>query len=107
MNTINVHSKVGTVVLLCATVLLGSDAVAQTYPTGPVKLIVPVGAGVGPDVNARIVANSLSRSWGQPVLVVNYPGGGGAIGLRAAGTAAPDGSTLYLAIASNFVTLPE
>src|SRR5215510_14995411 len=99
--------------LFCALLmLLGSvlsvfNAAAQVYPTGPVKLIVPTAAGGAVDVIARIVAEYLRRSWNQPVLVVNHPGAGGAIGVRAAGTLPSDGSTLYFAISSNFVALPE
>jgi tripartite-type tricarboxylate transporter receptor subunit TctC len=72
-----------------------------------VRLIASVGAGTGPDVIGRIVAEHLGRIWGQQVVVENRPGAGGAIGVRAAGTAPPDGYTLYLAVASNFVALPE
>jgi len=107
MKITNVHSMIGAFAILCAGVLFGFNAVAQTYPTGPVKLIVPTGAGGAVDVIARIVADHLRRSWKQQVLVVNHPGAGGAIGVRAAGTSPADGSTLYFAISSNFVALPE
>jgi tripartite-type tricarboxylate transporter receptor subunit TctC len=107
MKITNVHSTIGAFAILCASVLFGFDAVAQAYPTGPVKLIVPTGAGGAVDVIARIVADHLRQSWNQQVLVVNHPGAGGAIGVRAAGTSPADGSTLYFAISSNFVALPE
>src|SRR5262245_3321443 len=80
---------------------------AQSYPTGPVKIIVGVGAGAGPDVICRVIADQLSRLWGQPTVVLNQPGAGGALAIRAAGNAPPDGSTLYMSLASNFVALPE
>jgi tripartite-type tricarboxylate transporter receptor subunit TctC len=80
---------------------------AQSYPTGPVKIIVGTGPGASPDVIARVVADHLSRHWGQQVVVLNQPGAGGALAIRAAGSAPPDGATLYLALASNFVALPE
>jgi len=48
-------------------------AVAQTYPTAPVKVIVTTGAGAAPDVIARIVADGLTRRWGQQVFVSNHP----------------------------------
>lgn len=86
---------------------LGLSAQAQDYPARPVRLIASVGAGTGPDVIGRIVAEHLGRIWSQQVVVENRPGAGGAIGVRAAGTAPPDGYTLYLAVASNFVALPE
>jgi tripartite-type tricarboxylate transporter receptor subunit TctC len=80
---------------------------AQSYPTGPVKIIVGVGAGSSADVILRVVADHLARHWGQQVVVLNQPGAGGALAIRAAGSAPPDGATLYIALASNFVALPE
>ena len=82
-------------------------AKAQSYPTGPVKIIVGVGAGSSADVILRVVADHLARHWGQQVVVLNQPGAGGALAIRAAGPAPPDGATLYIALASNFVALPE
>jgi len=82
-------------------------AQAQSYPSGPVRIIVGTGPGASPDVICRVIADQLSRHWGQQVVVLNQPGGGGAIGIRAAGNSPPDGSTLYLALASNFIALPE
>jgi len=80
---------------------------AQNYPSGPVKIIIGVGPGSSADVIARLLADHLSRLWGQQAIVFNQPGGGGAIGIRAAGSAAPDGGTLYMSLASNYVLLPE
>ena len=93
--------------LACFAIGLSYDAAcAQTYPAGPVKLIVTSGPGGGPDVIARIVADHLSRQWGQQVFVVNHPGAAGALGMKVAGTATPDGSTLLFALSSSFVTVP-
>ncbi len=82
-------------------------AVAQTFPNGPVKLIVTTGAGGAPDVIARIVAEALSRHWGQQVFVTNHPGAAGSIGMKVAGSSPPDGYTLLFALSSSFVALPE
>ncbi len=82
-------------------------AFAQTYPSGPVRIIVGVGAGASPDLISRVIADHLGKVWSQQVVVFNQPGGGGSIGIRAAGNAQPDGSTLYLALGSNFLSLPE
>jgi len=83
-----------------------APAAAQTYPSGPVKLIVPAAAGGSIDVIARLVAEQLARTWGQQVLILNHPGGGTGIGARVAATAPPDGSTLFLGLSSTFVALP-
>ena len=62
-------------------------------------------AGSTPDVALRFVAEALTRTWGQQVLVVNRPGAGGSVGARAAAEAAPDGYTLYQPVLSTFVAL--
>ena len=87
--------------------IAGSPAKADVYPTRPVMLLSPTTAGTGPDVIARIVADRLTKTWGQQVLVVNRPGGGGVIAAQAAAVAPSDGHTLYVPIASTFVVLPE
>lgn len=75
-------------------VLVGSPAVAQTYPSRPIKVIVPFAPG-GVDVTARVVMDRLSAVLGQPFVVENRPGGaGGSVGAKAVATAEPDGYTL-------------
>ena len=97
--------------LLWALALLAAvtatPAPAQNFPTAPVKLIVTTGAGGAPDVIARIVAEGLSRHWGQQVFVTNHPGAAGSIGMKVAGTSPPDGYTLLFGLSSSFVALPE
>ena len=63
---------------------------AQPYPSGPVKLIVTTGTGAGPDVIARILADHLSRIWGQQVFVANHPAAAGALGMKIAGAGQDD-----------------
>jgi tripartite-type tricarboxylate transporter receptor subunit TctC len=92
---------------LAAALIAPCAATAQSYPAGPVKIIVGVGPGSSPDVICRILADQLSRLWNQQVIILNQPGGGGAISIRAAGNAAPDGYTLFMSLASNYVALPE
>lgn len=83
------------------------SAAAQDYPSKPVRIIMSPPAGNGPDVVGRIVADHLSKIWGQQAVVINQPGAGGALAVRAAGTALPDGHNLYFAVSSNFIALPE
>src|SRR5436190_7396997 len=66
----------------------------ENYPTRPIQLICPWGAGGGTDATARIVAALLEKDFGQPVSVVNRIGGSGVVGHSAIATAAPDGYTL-------------
>jgi tripartite-type tricarboxylate transporter receptor subunit TctC len=69
---------------------------AQDYPTRPITLVVPYAAGGGNDAMARTVADKMSRTLGQQVVVENKPGAGGNIATRAAAKAAPDGYTLVI-----------
>lgn len=83
---------------LSATVLSG-QAIAQgneVYPSKPVKIIVPVSPGGSTDRLARLVAEKLSATWKQPVIVENVTGAGGSIGATQAAKAKPDGYTLLL-----------
>ena len=72
-------------------------AVAQSYPSRPITVIVPWGAGGGTDATARIIASLLEKELGQPVNVVNRTGGSGVVGHAAIASAAPDGYTIGLA----------
>ena len=73
----------------CATV-----ALAQNYPSRPITMVVPWGAGGGTDATARIVAALMEKEMGQPVNVVNRTGGNGVVGHSAIATAPADGYTL-------------
>jgi tripartite-type tricarboxylate transporter receptor subunit TctC len=89
---------------------LPADAVAYTqadnYPAKPVTIISDAAAGSAPDVNARFVAEGLSKIWGQQVVVINRPGANGSIAARAASDATVDGYTLFMPALSTFVALP-
>jgi tripartite-type tricarboxylate transporter receptor subunit TctC len=80
--------------LVCALALLAAPANAQSWPSRPVKLIVPTGPGAATDVMARLVADGVSRTLGQPMVVENMPGASGILAHQAAARAAPDGYTL-------------
>jgi tripartite-type tricarboxylate transporter receptor subunit TctC len=73
------------------------SASAQTFPTRPVRIIVPFPAGGTADAVPRVVADWLSRKWGQPVVIENKTGAAGNIGAEAAFKADPDGYTLLAA----------
>jgi tripartite-type tricarboxylate transporter receptor subunit TctC len=66
------------------------------YPTRPVRIIVPYGAGGIADVTMRLTAQKLSESLGQQFIIDNRPGAGGVVGVKAAATSAPDGYTLSM-----------
>jgi tripartite-type tricarboxylate transporter receptor subunit TctC len=69
---------------------------SQNYPTKPVRIIEPFGAGGGPDVLARVLGPKLSELWGQPVTVENHPGGGSTVGPALVAKSPADGYTLLL-----------
>ena len=79
-----------------ALALLATSAPAQDYPARPITLIVPYAAGGGNDVMARIVAERMSRTLGQQIVIENKGGAGGSIATRQIAKAAPDGYTLGL-----------
>ena len=83
---------------LAASVLVAcaAPAGAQPYPSKPIRLIVPFGAGQGADAAARIVAQKLSENIRQPIVIENRPGAGGNIGADAVAKAPADGYTLLV-----------
>ena len=76
--------------------LLCTGALAQTYPTHPVKIVVPYGVGGSADVYARLLGAKLQESLGQPVVIENKPGGGSIVGTDAVAKSDPDGYTLLM-----------
>jgi tripartite-type tricarboxylate transporter receptor subunit TctC len=95
-----------TLIALAATFLVAHTSLAQTYPTKPIKLIVPVAAGGGSDMIARQVAERLGRGLGQTIVVDNVSGGGGVIATQTTQRAAPDGYTLMQSYVATHATSP-
>jgi len=94
--------------LLAAALLLGTLGVAgaQTWPSRPVKLIVPTGVGTGTDVIARLLADDVSRRLGQPVVVENIPGASGLLAHQTTARAVPDGNTFLFTNTSGLGSNP-
>ena len=79
----------------------------STYPSKPIHLIVPFPPGGGNDTVARAIAQQVSPELGQPVVIDNRPGAGGAVGAELAAKAPPDGYTLFLAGVGSHVVNPN
>jgi tripartite-type tricarboxylate transporter receptor subunit TctC len=92
--------------LLAIGLLTAGAAGAQDYPNRPIKLVVPFAAGGATDTSARIIAQQMHKSLGQPVLVENQGGAGGTIGTRQVAHAVPDGYTLLSGSISTFGSQP-
>ena len=88
-----------------AIAMTGGAAVGQTYPDRPIRLIVPSAPGGPTDLPARLLSQILPKL-GQPVVVENRPGAGGAIGARFVAAAAPDGYTLLVGNTSVLAVIP-
>src|SRR3979411_137609 len=82
--------------LLATPTLVATQSLAQDYPTRPIKIIVPFGAGGPADVTARLIGNVLQENFGQPFVVENRTGAGGVIGTLEAAKSPPDGYTLLM-----------
>ncbi len=94
---------------LCLMALLAAGATlaqASDYPTKPVTIISDAAPGSTPDVDARFVADGLTKLWGQQVIILNRVGANGSIAARAATEATPDGYTLFMPALSTFAALP-
>lgn len=113
MNSIDVRkslqrrSLLQGVAAICAAVATPRIGFAQAgsaggYPSRPIRLVVPSAAGGAPDAICRVMGNELATALGQPIVIDNKPGAGGAIGMTEVSRAAPDGYTLGY---GNVVTL--
>ena len=92
--------------LLLSLCLSASTAIAQPFPAKAVRWIVPFPPGGATDIIARIVAQKMTESWGQPVVVENRAGAAGAIGSDAVAKSAPDGYTILMGTTSTHAVGP-
>ena len=81
---------------LALAAVLAVPAMAQTYPSKPVTMIVPFAAGGPTDIVARFVSEHMSRTLGQQIVIENVAGAGGTTGITRAAGAAPDGYTVMM-----------
>lgn len=100
------HSRLS--VTLVASLSFGvAQAIAQTYPSKPVRIVVPFPAGGTPDILGRILTQRLTTALGQTVLIDNRGGAAGNIGVEAVARSAPDGYTLILGHSGTFAVNPS
>jgi tripartite-type tricarboxylate transporter receptor subunit TctC len=82
------------IALCCIAVAIAGAANAETWPSRPIKLIVPTGPGAATDIMARLIADAVSHTIGRPMFVENMPGASGILAHETVARAAPDGYTL-------------
>ncbi|MGI5836864.1 MAG: Bug family tripartite tricarboxylate transporter substrate binding protein [Chloroflexota bacterium] len=102
---------IGSLVVMVATASLLMSGCAQKsaesdFPTKPVEITVAFAPGGSSDQQSRLLADYLSKKWGQPVSVVNKPGGGGAVGTGATAQAAPDGYSVNNGMINTLAFIP-
>src|SRR6201990_2131094 len=88
-----VIEQAGVIVLVAAS-LHSAASLSQTFPVKPVRYVVPFGPGTSPDIVARLIADKLTRLWGQQVFVDNRVGVAGVLGTAFVAKSPPDGHTL-------------
>ncbi len=89
---------------VAATMILAESAVAQTYPSKTVRMVIPFSAGGAADVPGRIIMQKLSSVLGQQVIVENRPGAGSTIGADIVAKSQPDGYTIFMISNTHFVS---
>jgi tripartite-type tricarboxylate transporter receptor subunit TctC len=95
----------GCAIALAALAATALPSAAQSWPQRPVRILLPLGAGSGADIGARLIAEKLAAKWGQPVVVENRPGGDGFVAINAFVTARDD-HLLFFGPAASFTAHP-
>ena len=98
--------KLPLILAAVGSLLLSAHAMAQNWPTRPIRLIVPTGPGAATDVMARVMANEVSKTLNGSVFVDNLPGASGITAHQAAARAAPDGYTFLFTNTSGLALNP-
>jgi tripartite-type tricarboxylate transporter receptor subunit TctC len=105
--SLRIRAYLCSAVFICGSVLLlPLEAAAQAYPNRPVRIISPFAAGGSNDIVARVVGPRLAAALGQPFVVENRPGAGGALGTEQGAKAAPDGYTLTMVTNATLAIVP-
>lgn len=91
---------------LAALISLSTPLQAQSWPTRPVKFVIPFGPGAGADIGARLIQDRLQKRWGQPVIIENRPGGDSMIAIQDVLTANEDHTFLW-SPSGNFIAHPH
>jgi len=93
---VNLHRRMTALAGALLAVGLAANAAAQTYPVGPIRMVVPFTPGSASDILARLIQPKLLESWGQQIVVDNRPSAGGTVAGSIVAGAAPDGYTMML-----------
>src|SRR5258705_5201195 len=93
-------------ILACVLAAFAGPAAGQSFPSKPIRILVPSPAGSSPDIRARQIGAKLTESIGQPVIVENRPGANGMIAARETVRAAPHGPTLFLSLINKAIGDP-
>jgi tripartite-type tricarboxylate transporter receptor subunit TctC len=97
------HKLVTRLIGVCALIAFATNAMAQDYPTKPIRIVVSFGPGGGADIVGRILGQSLQEKLGQPVIIENKPGAAGTIGNEVVARAEKDGYTLGIMTAGQII----
>ena len=96
-------AAIALLIALCTPAVGADPQSRKSYPSRPIRIVVPFPPGGPADILARIIGQKMTQDWGQPVIVENRSGANTVIGAQAVARAAPDGYTLLMAINSTLV----